>query len=74
MKLPEQIYVWDEGPGSPDKCSLNLLEDGSRPVPEESLAKRVGVYKLIREVDLTLAVTETPVEAGEAAPRHSKLL
>jgi hypothetical protein len=65
MKLPEQIYVWDEFDG-PERRSLNILEDGARPVPEEGEVKRVGLYKLVHEVDLRISVAETQVREPDA--------
>jgi hypothetical protein len=66
MKLPEQIYVWNELPPEHAELSLNIMADGSRPFPDpederEYKVKRVGVYQLVREVELAIEVIETPV-------------
>lgn len=66
MKLPDQIYVWNEMTLEHTELSLNILADGSRPFPDpdderEYKVKRVGVYQLVREVELAIEVIEIPV-------------
>jgi hypothetical protein len=62
MKLPKEIYVWDETPEHIER-SLNIEADGARPTPEdETTPRRAGVYQLVREVDIINDVKEIEVK------------
>lgn len=63
MTLPKEIYVWDEAPGQKDR-ELNIECDGGRPMPDPISKEpiRAGIYKLVREVEITAEVKETTIK------------
>lgn len=67
MKLPEQIYIWDEQADSLDNRSLNMEYDGARPTPEPGDTRVCGVYVLQRVVEVSTAqtITETPMSRDD---------
>lgn len=63
MSLPTEIYVWDEAPKEKTR-ELNIECDGARPTPDPMAKEplRAGVYRLVREVEISARVEELVIK------------